>query len=84
LGRIEPRPAQNDAARELRQYLHWLDVRIDSEVFRQLVDIAKKYESVVAWVEKAVDVQIAVDMVTMATRNEYEAAYPRISIFSVN
>jgi uncharacterized LabA/DUF88 family protein len=75
LGRIEPRPAQNDAARELRQYLHGLEVRIDSEVFRQLIDIAKKYENDVAWVEKAVDVQIAVDMVTMATRNEYDAAY---------
>jgi uncharacterized LabA/DUF88 family protein len=27
------------------------------------------------WTEKAVDVQLAVDMVTMATRDEYDCAY---------
>jgi hypothetical protein len=73
-GRIEPRPAENDAAGELQRYLHAMTVRIDSGVFRDLVAIASKYKNI-AWVEKAVDVQIAIDMVVMAARDEYDAAY---------
>jgi hypothetical protein len=53
-GRIEPRPAENDAAGELQRYLHAMTVRIDSGVFRDLVAIASKYKNI-AWVEKAVD-----------------------------
>jgi uncharacterized LabA/DUF88 family protein len=73
-GRIEPRPAETDAAGELQRYLHAMTVRIDSGVFRDLVAIASKYKNI-AWVEKAVDVQIAIDMVVMAARDEYDAAY---------
>jgi len=74
-GRIEPRPTENNAAKELQHYLHGLSIKIDPSVFRDLVALAKKYDNVVAWVEKAVDVNLAVDMVAMATRNEYDAVY---------
>ncbi len=74
-GRIEPRPADNDAAKELRRYLHALPVKIDPQVFRELLELAKRHDTPFAWVEKAVDVHLAVDMAAMAFRNEYDAAY---------
>jgi uncharacterized LabA/DUF88 family protein len=40
-----------------------------------LMAIATKHSQSEVFVEKAVDVMIAVDMVTMAGRNEYDAAY---------
>ena len=73
-GRIEPRPAERGAAEELQKYLHGLKVRIDPGVFSDLVAIASKYKNI-AWVEKAVDVQLAIDMVVMAIRDDYDAAY---------
>jgi uncharacterized LabA/DUF88 family protein len=39
------------------------------------MEIAKRHESTSALVEKAVDVMLAVDMVTMAMAGEYDAAY---------
>lgn len=74
-GRIEPRTVENSAAKELQHYLHGLTVKIDQKIFKDLIDIAKKYKNVVAWVEKAVDVQIAVDMVGLASQGKYDAAY---------
>jgi uncharacterized LabA/DUF88 family protein len=74
-GRIEPRAHENNAAAEFLRYLHGLPQRIDQTVFADLVALAKKHESTIVWVEKAVDVHLAVDMVVMATRQEYEAAY---------
>ena len=52
-----------------------INTRIDPSVFKDLMNLAKRYDQVTVWVEKAVDVLLAVDMVTMATRDEYEAAY---------
>ena len=52
-----------------------IKTRIDPSVFKDLMNLAKRYDQVTVWVEKAVDVLLAVDMVTMATRDEYEAAY---------
>ena len=40
-----------------------------------MVDITKKHAETLVWKEKAVDVQLAVDMVLMATRDEFDAAY---------
>jgi uncharacterized LabA/DUF88 family protein len=75
LGRLEPRIAESDAAKELLHYVHGLTMKIDSRVFKDLVTLAKKHEKTLVWVEKAVDVQLAVDMVVMANRNDYDAAY---------
>ncbi len=74
-GRIETRPLENFAAKELRRYLAELPVRIDPVVYAKLSDIANRYAVVDVMVEKAVDVQIATDMVLMAERDEYDCAY---------
>jgi uncharacterized LabA/DUF88 family protein len=75
LGRIEPRRASNDAARELREYLGKLTTQIDPIVFADLSDIARRHAQATVFVEKAVDVFLAVDVVTMAISNTYDAAY---------
>lgn len=75
LGRLEPRRAFNPAAEQFARYLADLKVRIDASVYRDLVNIANEHKRLEVYVEKAVDVMIAVDMVLMAARNEYDAAY---------
>lgn len=75
LGRLEPRIVKSEAAADLREYLYSLRTRIDRQVFHDLVEIARRHASTQVMVEKAVDVMIAVDMVTMAERDELDAAY---------
>ncbi|HEX4956168.1 MAG TPA: NYN domain-containing protein [Thermoanaerobaculia bacterium] len=75
LGRLEPRLIDNPAARELQQYLTSLQVRLDSQVFHELLQIAQRHRRTPAMVEKAVDVMLAVDMVVMAERDAYDSAY---------
>lgn len=74
-GRIEPRPAINKAAMEIKRYLATLTTRIDPAVYGELIRIANAHAKTSVMVEKAVDVQIAVDMVLMAERGEYDTAY---------
>ena len=59
----------------MRRYLGALRVRIDPSVYHDLLELAKTYSVERVMVEKAVDVQIAVDMVVMAERNQYDTAY---------
>jgi len=75
LGRIEPRTATNEAALELREYLGGLTTKIDPTVFAALTDIASRHYNATVFVEKAVDVFLAVDLVTMAINNVYDSAY---------
>lgn len=75
LGRIEPRQSNNEAANELRRYLGTLTTKIDPNVFAELNEIAKRHCDAIVYVEKAVDVFLAVDLVTMAVRDEYDSAY---------
>jgi uncharacterized LabA/DUF88 family protein len=75
LGRLESRTIRNEAAAELREYLSNLKVRIDPTVFGELMTLAKRHREAAVIVEKAVDVHLAVDMVVMAERDEYDAAY---------
>ena len=75
LGRIEPRAAQDDAAKELREYLAKLTTKIDSTVFAELSAISRRHSQSVVFVEKAVDVFLAVDFVTLAINDSYDAAY---------
>jgi len=75
LGRLEPRTATNEAATELLHYLNSMPVRIDKRVYQDLVALAHRHEIATVIVEKAVDVMLAVDMVVMAERNEYDTAY---------
>ena len=75
LGRIEAHTADNEAAKELREYLGRLTTRIDPVVFSELNDIAKRHSHLNVHVEKAVDVFLAVDLVRMAIDDAYDAAY---------
>ena len=75
LGRLETRVVENDAATELLAVLNALTQRIDTRVYKDLVALAKRHQRASIKVEKAVDVMIAVDMVSMALRNEFDAAY---------
>jgi uncharacterized LabA/DUF88 family protein len=75
LGRIEPRTVSNEAANELRQYLGKLPTKIDAGVFGDLSDIARRHADATVFVEKAVDVFLAIDFVTMAIGDAYDAAY---------
>ena len=75
LGRLESRPAKSRAAVELGRYLAELKVRIDSQVYRELVSISTTFAETTVMVEKAVDVMIAIDMVVMAERDEFDTAY---------
>jgi uncharacterized LabA/DUF88 family protein len=75
LGRLEPRRVTNEAALEMKRYLANLRVRIDSGVYRDLVRLANEHMQTTVMVEKAVDVQIAIDMVMLAEHDQYDSAY---------
>ena len=75
LGRIERRTARSEAAEELLRYLARLQTRIDRQVYRDLVALGQRHQSTDIIVEKAVDVMLAVDLVVMAERDEYDVAY---------
>lgn len=75
LGRIVKRPAVNPLADEMLRYLANLRIPIAMTLYRHLVWLAQTYKKTPVFVEKEVDVMLAVDMVTMAARGEYEAAY---------
>jgi len=75
---LEPRTVDDPAANALQSYLTDLQtrkIRIDKNVFHDLQDLAARYRRTAVLVEKAVDVMLAVDMVMMAQRDEYDAAY---------
>jgi uncharacterized LabA/DUF88 family protein len=74
-GRLESRHAKNEAAAELRRYLADIPTRIDQRVFRDLMEVARRHEHTEVIVEKAVDVMLAVDIVLLALRDEFDAAY---------
>ncbi len=74
-GRLESQPVESEAARELLEYLGQLKVRLDQTVYQDLVELGKRHRRTQVRVEKAVDVMVAVDMVTMACNNAYDTAY---------
>lgn len=75
LGRIEARTVSNEAARDLREYLADLTADIDGKVLSDLKAIADRHAESVVFVEKAVDVFLAVDFVSLAIADQYDAAY---------
>lgn len=75
LGRIEPRPSESKAAAELQTYLKEAQAQIDPQVFARLSDIASRHSEAIVFVEKAVDVHLASDLVKLAVANAYDAAY---------
>jgi uncharacterized LabA/DUF88 family protein len=75
LGRLEPRPTKSPAAEELLAYLGGLQTRLEPQVYQDLVAIGDRHRRAEVMVEKAVDVMLAVDLVVLAARNEFDAAY---------
>lgn len=75
LGRIEPRIASNEAADDLKAYLAKVQQKMDPAVFHDLSDLAQRHSKATVFVEKAVDVFLAVDLVSLALSDSYDAAY---------
>ncbi len=75
LGRLERRESRSEVADAILRYLGGLRTRIEPSVYHDLVALAKAHSVARVMVEKAVDVQIAVDMVVMAERDDYDTAY---------
>lgn len=75
LGRLETRNVRNDCAVELHEYLSKIPIRIDAAVFKDLMALASRHRSAKVMVEKAIDVMLAVDLVTMAQADAYDTAY---------
>ncbi|MBI4951230.1 MAG: NYN domain-containing protein [Myxococcales bacterium] len=74
-GRLEQRTVRSEAAAELLHYLSSLKVKIDPVVYKDLLDIGTRHKVTRFMVEKAVDVMLAVDLVVMAERDEFDTAY---------
>lgn len=75
LGRLEPRRVPNETAMALRRYLASLKVRIDPQVYGDLFRLAEAHADVSVMVEKAVDVQIAINLVSMAEHDAFDTAF---------
>jgi len=74
-GRLEPRKIKNTLADELKRFAANLPHNVDSSIYSGLINLANQYQSLPVMVEKAVDVMLAVDLVTMADNNNYDTAY---------
>jgi uncharacterized LabA/DUF88 family protein len=75
LGRVESRAYENSAAAELEQYLQTGGAPTDPSVLKALNGIVSRHNKGFVFIEKAVDVSLAVDLVTMAVNDEYDSAY---------
>lgn len=73
-GRLEARKVKNSLAAVLSEYAT-NSTTLDEVSRRELKYIAERHAEEVVVTEKAVDVMLAVDMVVMAERDEYECAY---------
>lgn len=75
LGRIARRQNENPLAEELLHYLGALRIPMATTIYTTLVRMARRHRNVPIYVEKGVDVMIAIDMVGMAIQSSYDAAY---------
>ena len=76
LGRLERRQMKG-SGKKLKGWLDALPNRPDVSIAPEIVEELRRVASIgsVTWVEKAVDVMIATDMVSMAYENKYDIAY---------
>ena len=76
LGRLERRQ-MNSSGKKLKGWLDALPRRPDVSISSEIVEELRRVASIdsVTWVEKAVDVMIATDMVSMAYEGKYDTAY---------
>lgn len=75
LGRIEKRNLTNELVDDLRRYINTNTRFLSDKAQADLRRLANQHTDSVFYVEKAVDVMIAVDMVSMAINDRYDAAY---------
>ena len=75
VGRLETRYVENEAATELLELLRSLPMKIDLSVYRKLDALGRRHQRTAVKVEKAVDVMIAVDMVSLARQDAFDSAY---------
>ena len=75
VGHIQEVRELNPCAHELASYLAGLSVRIQSDVFRELVALAARHREVTVHREKGVDVFLACDLVDLARRDAFDVAY---------
>ena len=76
LGRIEKNtipPKNNPLIEKLSQIIDRESTRIPADVHNELTQLSR--EQIPVFTEKQVDVRIAVDLVSMAQRDEYDVAY---------
>ena len=76
LGRIEKIPVSsknNSLATKLNQIIERDSARIPDDIHQELTQLTR--EKIFTYTEKQVDVRIAVDLVSMAQRDEYDVAY---------
>lgn len=74
-GRLELRSMSSECAEDLLQYLNSMPVRIDTTVYKELLQLAHSHRKAKVFVEKAVDVMMACDVVSLAEQDIYDAAY---------
>ena len=75
MGHIQEIRQANPCAHELANYLAAMSVRIQREVFRDLVVLASRHKAVTVHREKGVDVFLACDLVDLARRDAFDVAY---------
>ncbi len=77
MGRLEMRPAKR-VDQKLQKWLaalpHRDDIDLPPNIVNELTRIAQAVATTI-WIEKAVDVMIATDMVSMAYEEQYDVAY---------
>lgn len=75
LGRVEPRPVDNPLADELDVFLRANGQTLSRPTHAHLATLVRRYRSLPNWVEKGVDVALAVDLYRLAQEDTYDAAY---------
>lgn len=75
LGRLEKNKTDNLLVPELRELIDKNRSGIDQEVRNDMFRLISKHANIEVWREKAVDVRLAMDMVMMAAKDEYDSAY---------
>lgn len=75
LGRLEKQRIDSNLAEKILHLLADPEIRFEDDAYKMLHKMASEHRVQFTLVEKAVDVMIAVDIVTGAERDEYDTAY---------
>lgn len=75
LGRLERRSQKNDLAFDILRYLANLKEQIPPQIYSDLHGIARENRYKKYSIEKAVDVKLAIDLVSLAREDVYDIGY---------